>query len=90
MKLEIEITEEDLRSAIERKVRVALAEQTNNYGTDIYIKEQVRAHWKAAVDALIDEALKDSKALREKIAAEMEKKLRANIATALKNAELKR
>ena len=86
MKLEIEITEEELRSAIERKVRTAVADQTNSYGTDNYIKEQVKAHWKAAVDAFVDEALKDSKVLREKIASELEKKLRAQLAAALKNA----
>ena len=86
MKLEIEITEEELRSAIERKVRTAVSDQTNNYGTDAYIKEQVKAHWKAAVDALVAEALNDSKTLREKIAAELEKKLRAQLAAALKNA----
>ena len=43
MKLEIEITEEELRSAIERKVRTAVADQTNSYGTDAYIKEQLLA-----------------------------------------------
>lgn len=86
MKLEIEITEEELRSAIEREVRTAVADQTNSYGTDAYIKEQVKAHWKAAADALVDEALKDSKVLREKIAAELEKKLLARLAAAMKNA----
>jgi len=85
MKLEIEITEEELRSVIERKVRSAVADQTNSYRTDIYIKEQVTAHWKAAVDALVEEALKDSAVLREKIAAELEKKLRAQLAAALRN-----
>jgi predicted RNA-binding protein YlxR (DUF448 family) len=86
MKLEIEITEEELRSAIERKVRTAVADQTNNYGTDAYIKEQVKTHWKAAVDALVEDALKDSTMLREKITTELEKKLRAQLAAALKNA----
>lgn len=86
MKLEIEITEEELRGAIERKVRTAVSDQTNQYGTDAYIKDQVKAHWKAAVDALVAEALTDSKALREKIAAELEKKLRAQLAAALKSA----
>jgi predicted RNA-binding protein YlxR (DUF448 family) len=87
MKLEIEITEDELRSAITRKVRTAIADQTNSYGTDAYIKAQVQGHWKAAVDALVHEALKDSKVLREKIAAELEKKLRAQLNAALKNAE---
>jgi len=86
MKLEIEITEEELRSAIERKVRTAVADQTNSYGTDSYIKEQVKAHWKSAVDTLVEEALKNSTVLREKIAAELEKKLRAQLSAALRNA----
>jgi hypothetical protein len=86
MKLEIEITEEELRSAVERKVRTAVADQTNQWNVDSYIKEQVKAHWHSAVDALVAEALNDSKTLREKIAAELEKKLRAQLAAALKNA----
>ena len=48
------------------------------YHEENYIKEQVKAHWKAAVDALVDDALKDSTVLREKIAAELEKKFRAH------------
>ena len=86
MKLEIEITEDEIRGAIERKVRTAVADQTNVYNTDFYIKEQVKAHWKKAVDDLIAEALYNSPVLREKIAAEMERKLRAQLAAALKNA----
>lgn len=55
MKLEIEITEDEIRGAIERKVRTAVADQSNVYNTDFYIKEQVKAHWKKAVDNLIVE-----------------------------------
>jgi len=86
MKLEIEITEEEIRSAIERKVRTAIADQNNHYGTDTYIKAKVKEHWVAAIDAMINEALSNSTVLREKIAAELEKKLRAQLTTALKNA----
>lgn len=85
MKLEIEITEEELKSAIERKVRTAVADQSNSWGADNYIKDQVKARWKEAVDSLIDEAMKDSIVLREKIAAEFERKLRLQLAAALKN-----
>ncbi len=86
MKLEIETTEDETRSAVERKVRTAVADQTNRWHVDDYIKERVKEHWKLAVDALVSEALNDSKTLREKIAAELEKKLRAQLAAALKNA----
>ena len=86
MKLEIEITEDEIRSAIERKVRTAIADQTNTFATDHYIRDQVKANWKAAVDGLIADALYNSPVLREKIAAGMERKLRAQLAAALKNA----
>ena len=85
MKLEIEITEEEIKSAIERKVRIAVADQTNQWGTDAYIKERVKYHWKLAVDALVSESLNNSEKLREKIQSEIEKKLRAQLAAALRN-----
>jgi hypothetical protein len=86
MKLEIEITEEEIKSAVERKVRAAIADQTNQWNTDQFIKERVKAHWGSAIDALVLEVLGDSKTLREKVAAEFEKKLRAQLAAALKKA----
>lgn len=87
MKLEIEITPEELRSAIERKVRTAIADQTNQWGVDVYIREQVKAHWQAAVGELIAEALHDSETLRSKITAEIEKKIRAQLSAVLKKKE---
>lgn len=86
MKLEIEITEDEIRSAIERKVRTAIADQTNTYNTDTYIRDQVRANWRAAVDNLIVEEMYNSQALREKIRVEFERKLRLQLATAIKTA----
>ena len=84
MKLEIEITEEEIKSAIERKVRSAVADQTNTWGADAYIKDQVTAHWKEAVDSLVAECLNDSAVIREKIRGELERKLRAQVAAAIK------
>ena len=86
MKLEIEITEDEIRSAIERKVRTVIADQTNVYNYDLYIKEQVKAHLKKAVDQLIVEVMYDSQSLREKIRGEFERKLRLQLSAALKNA----
>jgi len=84
MKLEIEITEDEIRSAVERKIRVAVADQSNQFGADEYIKKQVKAQWQTAVDAMIMEALNNSQALRDKIAAELERKIRAQLAAAMK------
>lgn len=84
MKIEVEITAEEMQSIVERKVRTALADQSHGYQADSYIKEQVKAKWKDAVEELIVEALKDSDVLRRKIAEEMERRLRAQLTTALK------
>jgi len=84
MKLEIEITEDEIRSAVERKIRVAVADQSNQWGADEYIKKQVKAQWQTAVDAMILDALNNSQALREKIAGELERKLRAQLTAAMK------
>ena len=84
MKLEIEITEDEIRSAVERKVRVAVADQSNQWGADDYIKKQVKVQWTVAVDAMILDALSNSQELRNKISAELERKLRAQIIAAMK------
>ena len=84
MRLEIEITEDEIKSAMERKVRSAIADQTNQWGVDAYIKDQVKAHWKDVVTAMVLDQLGDSADLKAKIAAEVERKLRAQIAAALK------
>ena len=86
MKLEIEVTEDELRSAIERKARTAIADQTNSYSTDAYIRDQVKAHWHAAVDNLIVEEMYNVQSLREKIRREFERKLRLQLAAAVKTA----
>ena len=87
MKLEIEITEDEIKSAIARKVRVAVSDQSNKWDADDYIKAQVKTHWNQAVDSLIKEALLDSKTLRQKIATALENKIRAQLTAALRNAE---
>lgn len=84
MKLEIEITEDEIKTALERKVRVAIADQTAQYSVDAYIKEQVKLHWQGAVDSLVKEALLDTPRLKEKVANEIEKKLKAQLNAALR------
>ena len=86
MNLEIEITEADIRSAVERKIRTAIADRSNNWDADTYIKERVNELWYAAVDAMILETLNNSQALRDKIMAELERKIRAKLVAAIKAA----
>ena len=89
MLLNIEITEAEIQAAIEGKVRVAISDQTNSWRTDNYIKEQVKKHWQGAVDNLVKEALENSDKLRASIAAEVERKLKAQVSAAIKAATQK-
>lgn len=86
MKIEVEIAEEELRAAIQRKVMDGLAVLINSYTTDIYIKEQIKRNWRQAVDGLVLEALSDHKELRARISAELERRLRLQLAAAIKEA----
>ena len=79
MKVEIEITEEEIKSAIERKVRTAIADQTSNYGVEQYIKESVKSKWKEVADRMVEEYLSDSEKLKAKVISEVDKKLKAKI-----------
>ena len=79
MKLEIEITEEEIKSAVERKVRTAIADQTNQWNVDGYIKDTVKKHWQGAVEQMVIEGLADSANLKAKVQASIEAKLRGQI-----------
>ena len=84
MKLEIEITETEIKSAIERKVRVAIADESNAWRTDQYIKERVKSHWADCVESIVKELIADSPKLREKIQATIEAKLKSQITALMK------
>jgi uncharacterized protein YaaW (UPF0174 family) len=86
MKLEIEVTEEEIKSAIERKVRTAIADQTSSYGTDQYIQKSVKEYWQKAVDDMVVEYLSNSEAIKKRIADNVEKKLKAKINAILSQA----
>lgn len=82
----IEVTEEEIKSAIERKLRQAITDQTTGYAVEKYIKDELAKKWKAVVDELIDEQLANSDILRAKISEEIVRKLRASLNVAMKSA----
>lgn len=84
MEITIEITEDEIRDALERKVRVAIADQTNRWSSDEEIKQAVKKHFGGTVDLMVYEELQNCEALKAKIVAEIERKLRNQIAAAMK------
>ena len=57
MKLEIEITEDEIKSAIERKIRVAIANETNAWNNEESIKSKVKLFWHETMEQIVKEEL---------------------------------
>lgn len=87
MKIEVEIAEEELKATAERKVKEAVTGQINTWMSEKYIRDKVSECWKSSVDSLVREELNNSKPLRAKIAAEIERRLRAQLAAMIKNVQ---
>jgi len=85
MKIEVEITEDDIKDALERKIRVAIADQNNSWNADEHIKGRVKAFWLEAVDKFAIELMGNSKVLQEKIDKAVEAKVKARVSAALKS-----
>ena len=79
MKLEVEITEDEIRSAIERKIRVAVAEHASNYWIEQGIKDAIKKYWEVCVDKIVKEEIENSSKMREKIQAALENKIRGQL-----------
>ena len=84
MKLEIEITEDEIKSAVMRKIRVAVADESNSWRADNHIKQRVKDLWTEAVDLAIAEVLADLPAIKDRIAKAVEGKLRGQITALMK------
>ena len=85
--LEIEITEAEIQAAAKERVLGAVRTFISNRYIDGYINEEIKSQWGETVGPMVQEALRNSPTLKEKIATEIEKKLRAQIATAMKIAK---
>ena len=86
MKVEIDIPESKLNAALEQKVSALVTSEVASWVVRDYIVARIREQWQQAADVLVAEALANGPALRAKIAEETEKKLRAQLAAAMKQA----
>jgi hypothetical protein len=85
MKLEIEITEAEIKSAIERRVRLAVTDQSLALNTENHIKDRVKHHWNAAVEAMVAQVIGDSSKLKEMVDRAVEARVKARVQSALKS-----
>lgn len=79
MKVEIEITEEEIKSAIERKVRTAIAGITESYRGETAIKDEVKKAWDIHMQKIVADVIKDEAAIRERVVAALEAKIKGQL-----------
>ena len=88
MKIEVEITQEEIYEAVIEKMRStavkAIADRVNKYYTARFITDMVDQSFKVAVRNFIDTEVANSDALKAKVSAELEKKLRSQLSSALR------
>lgn len=86
MKLEVEITEDEIRSAIERKIRVAIANEGSGWEAGERIKKMVKEAWSAAADKIVADAFANSSGIRRRVEAEIERKITAKLNAVVRQA----
>jgi uncharacterized membrane protein YheB (UPF0754 family) len=86
MKFELELSEEDIRSALQAKVQSALRSKLSEWTLDGYVKDRINNFWREELDKLVVDAMHDYEPLKQKIAAAMEKKLRGQLHRAMADA----
>ena len=84
MKLEVEITEAEIRSAIERKIRVAVAQHANGYWIEQGIKDVIKKFWQETVEKIVKEEVENSTKMREIIQRSLENKIKGQLTALLK------
>ena len=85
MKLEIEITEDEISDAIRRKARVAIAEYTEQkWFRNDEIRKKIKQFWDSTVDNIIQEELANSDAVKAKVIKLIESKLQGQVTAMMK------
>ncbi len=87
MKIEFEISDEDLRAALHDTIRIQVNAVLAHWSVKDQVEKMVKQQWPDAIRGVIDEMVSDHAAIRAKIAEEIAKKLRAQVAAALKQAQ---
>jgi hypothetical protein len=84
MKLEIEVSEAELKDALARHVRTAVADRVNSWGQQAKLKEIVAAKYDELVREIVVEELKKSDAIRKQVQEAMVSKIRGQLTAAMK------
>ena len=85
MKIEIEIKPHEIKEAIERKARLAIAEYTNQqWLNDPVIKAKIKNYWTETVDSIIKEQIENSDYIRAEVIKKIEAKIQGQVTALMK------
>lgn len=84
MKIEIDVSVEEIQTALQKQVAESVARQLSGYESRDYITAQIKVQWRAATDDAIRDAMADSPAIKTAVRQELEKKLKAQISKLMK------
>ena len=80
MKIEIEVTEAEIKDAIERKARLAIAEYNDKkWLNDPVINAAIKKYWTETVDKIIKEQVENSDAIRQSVIKKIEAKIQSRV-----------
>lgn len=85
MKLEVEVTEDEMRDAIQRHIRTAVADRVNGWGMQEKVKKMVNEAWDETANNLIRESLANHQTLKDQIHTEIVRKIKRNLDAAMKD-----
>jgi hypothetical protein len=87
IKIEVEITEEEVRNAVEHRIKDAIAKQLREWEVERYIGESLKRKWPGVIDSMIVEMVSNSETLKEEIARKIKEKLKRKISAIMSKVE---
>lgn len=84
MKLEIEVSEIELKDALARHIRTAVADRVNSWGEAQNIKALVQAKYKELVAEIVEDELRNAPKIRELVQAALVNKIKGQLTAAMK------
>ena len=84
MKIEIEVTEAELKDALVRHVRTAVADRVNAWGANHAIKTIVDTMYKDTVALIVEETMKDSPTIRAHVLEAIKAKIKGQLTRMMK------
>ena len=75
MKIEIEVTEQDIKEAVERRIKNTVCEEMVGYISDKLIRSKMEELANQAVENAVKKVASESESIEARVRAELEKKI---------------